>query len=142
MADLHDGFARHLAAVGLVTYDPDGTGDTDTFFDVMPSSPDAAVCLTVYGGAPVDSLLPYDSPSLQVRVRAPASARAQARTRAWAIYRELHGLGPVTLEDGTRLLLAVANQTPGSMGQDDTGRLDYVVNFALELYAPSTHRPG
>lgn len=136
MADLHDGIARYLADQGLVTY------PGDVFFDLSPASPDAAVTLTVYGGAPVDSKLPYDSPSLQVRVRAPAIDRAQARTRAQALYGALHGLGPITLPDGTRLLLAVANQSPGSMGQDDLGRIEYVFNLALETYAPSAHRPA
>lgn len=140
MADLHDGLARYLAAQGLVTYDPDG--NTDVFFDVLPPSPDAAVCLTVYGGAPVDSLLPYDSPSVQVRVRAPADNRALARTRAADLYGALHGLGPIDLPDGTRLILAVANAAPGSMGQDDLGRLEWVVNLSLEVYAPSAHRPA
>jgi hypothetical protein len=139
VADLHDGIARYLAGLGLVTYG--GTGN-DVFFDLSPASPDAAVTLTVYGGAPVDSKLPYDSPSLQVRVRAPATDRAQARTRAQALYGALHGLGPITLPDGTRLILAVANQSPGSMGQDDLGRIEYVFNLALETYAPSAHRPA
>jgi hypothetical protein len=139
VADLHDGLAQYLAAAGLVTY---GGTSGDVFFDVMPASPDAAVCLTVYGGAPVDSLLPYDAPSVQVRVRAPATDRAQARTRAAALYSALHGLGPITLADGTRLLLAVANQAPGSMGQDELGRLDYVFNLACETHTPTTHRPA
>jgi hypothetical protein len=142
VADLHDGLARHLAAAGLVTYDPDGTGDTDVYFDVMPDSPDSAVCLTVYGGAGIDSRLPYDSPSVQVRTRAPADARATARTRAWDLYRELHGLGPADLGDGTRLLSCLANQTPASLGQDATGRLEYVANYSLETFAPSVHRPA
>jgi hypothetical protein len=136
VADLHDGIARYLAGLDLVTY------PGDVFFDVMPAAPDAAVCLTVYGGAPVDSKLPYDAPSLQVRVRAPATDRAQARTRAQALYSALHGLGPITLLDGTRLILAVAQSAPGSMGQDDLGRLEYVFNLALETYAPSAHRPA
>jgi hypothetical protein len=136
VADLHDGLARYLADQGLVTY------PGDVFFDLSPASPDAAVTLTVYGGAPVDSKLPYDAPSLQVRVRAPATDRAQARTRAQALYDALNGLGPITLEDGTRLLLAVANQSPGSMGQDELGRIEYVVNFSLETYSPSAHRPA
>lgn len=136
MADLHDGIARYLAGLGLVTY------PGDVFFDLSPASPDAAVTLTVYGGAPVDSKLPYDSPSVQVRVRAPATDRAQARTRAQALYGALNGLGPITLPDGTRLLLAVANQSPGSMGQDDLGRIEYVFNLACETYAPSAHRPA
>lgn len=141
-ADLHDGLARHLAAAGLVTYDPDGTGGGDVFFDVMPDQPDTAVCLTVYGGAPVDSRLPYDSPNVQVRTRGPAAARATARTRAWDLYAELHGLGPVGLADGTRLLSCIAAQTPASLGQDTTGRLEYVFNVALEVHAPSVHRPA
>lgn len=144
MADLHDGFARHLTALGLVAYDPTGAGDNDVFFDVMPPTPDEAVCLTLYGGAALDSLLPYDTPSLQVRTRGPATAagRATARARARDLYDALHGLGPVDLPDGTRLILAVANQSPGSMGQDDTGRLEYVFNLSCETYAPTAHRPG
>jgi hypothetical protein len=141
VADLHDGLARYLAAQGLVTYDPDGD-TSDVFFDVMPASPDAAVCLTQYPGGEVDSKLPYDEPPIQVRVRAPADDRAQARTRAKALHGALNGLGPCDLPDGTRLILAVANQTPGSMGQDDLGRLEYVFNLSLEVYAPSAHRPA
>lgn len=141
MADLHDGLAQHLAAQGLVTYDPDGSSG-DVFFDLMPDQPDLAVVLTVYGGAPIDSKLPYDSPNIQVRTRSTASDRSTARTRVWAIYGELNGLGPCDLPDGSRLILAVANQTPASLGQDDLGRIEYVVNFSLELYAPSTHRPA
>jgi hypothetical protein len=136
VADLHDGIARYLADQGLVTY------PGDVFFDVAPATPDAAVTLTVYGGAPVDSKLPYDSPSVQVRVRAPADDRAQARTRAQALYGALHGLGPITLDDGTRLLSCIAKQVPGSMGQDELGRLEYVFNCDTELYAPSAHRPA
>lgn len=142
MADLHDGLARWLAGQQLVTYDPDGTGDTDVFFDLMPDSPDTAVALTVYGGAPIDSKLPYDSPNVQVRTRSTAADRSTARARAWALYRALHGLGPIDLADGTRLLSCIAQQSPASLGQDETGRLEYVVNLALETYAPSDHRPA
>lgn len=140
MADLADGLLQHLAAAGLLTYDPEGING-DAFSDLMPAAPDDAVCLTLYGGAPVDSKLPYDTPNVQVRTRAQADPRI-ARARAQAIYAELNGLGPVTLPDGTYLLLAVANQTPSSLGQDDTGRPEYVVNFSLEVHAPSVHRPA
>lgn len=140
MADLIDGLARHLAGLGLVTYDPTGvTGDC--FAEVQPAQPDSVVTLTLYGGAPIDSLLPYDTPSLQVRTRGDADPRT-SRTRAQAIYEALNGLGPVTLPDGSYLLLAVANQTPAFIGQDATGRCDHVCNFALEVHAPSAHRPA
>lgn len=141
MADLLDGLARYLADHDLIAYDP-ATGAGDVFFDVMPDAPDRGVALTAYGGGEVDSLLPYDPPNVQVRTRGPASDRSVARTRAWALYRELHGLGPVDLPDGTRLLSCIAAQTPASMGQDERGRLDYVFNLGIELYAPSAHRPG
>jgi hypothetical protein len=141
VADLLDGLARYLAARGLITYDP-ATGLGDVFFDVMPDSPDAAVALTATGGGEIDSKLPYDSPSVQVRARGPATDRSVARARAWALYGELHGLGPLDLPDGTRLLSCIAAQTPTSMGQDTTGRLDYVFNVGCETYAPSVHRPA
>lgn len=139
MADLHDGIAQYLAGQQLVTYPGDGL---DVFFDVMPAAPDEAVALTLYGGGALDSLLPYDAPNLQVRTRSTAGDRSTARRRAAAIYDALHGLGPVTLADGSRLLSCIAQQTPASIGQDDLGRLEYVVNFAIELYAPSMHRPA
>lgn len=138
MADLLDGLARHLTAAGLVDYQPDGTSG-DCFIEVQPAQPDSIVTLTLYGGAPVDSRLPYDTPSLQVRTRGDADPRT-SRARAQALYEELNGLGPVTLPDGSYLLLAVANQTPSFMGQDTTGRCEHVFNAALEVYAPSAHR--
>lgn len=140
MADLIDGFLRHLADADLVTYDPDGvTGDA--FSDVMPAAPDEAVALAPYGGPTADSKLPYDTPNLQVRTRAGADPRV-ARARAWAIYNELNGLGSRTLPDGTWLVLCAANQTPQTLGQDALGRTEYVVNFEVEVHAPSVHRPA
>jgi hypothetical protein len=140
VADLIDGIARHLAGLGLVTYDPDGIIG-DCFAEVQPAQPDSIVTLTLYGGAPIDSLLPYDTPSLQVRTRGDADPRT-SRTRAQGIYEALNGLGPTTLADGSYLLLAVANQTPSFMGQDSLGRCEHVVNFSLEVHAPSAHRPA
>lgn len=140
MADLIDGIARHLAGLGLVAYDPTGiTGDC--FAEIQPAQPDSIVTLTLYGGAPIDSLLPYDTPSLQVRTRGDADPRT-SRTRAQAIYEALNGLGPITLADGSYLLLAIASQTPSFMGQDSLGRCEHVVNYSLEVHAPSAHRPA
>ena len=140
MADWVDGVLRHLADAGLVDYDPDGiTGDS--FSDVMPAIPNEVVVLTPYGGPEPDSKLPYDTPNLQVRTRAEADPRV-ARARAWAIYNELNGLARTALPNGTWLVLCTANQTPQTMGQDTLGRPEYVVNFALELHAPSVNRPA
>ena len=140
MADLAEGIAQHLTAKGLLTYDPDGTGG-DTFLDDMPSTPDQAVALTLYE-APTepDSLLGYDEPRLQVRVRGTQDATV-SRDRCRAIYEELHGLGPLTLPDGTRLILCVALQHgPASLGKDANGRHEHVVNYRAEQRSVTTHR--
>lgn len=139
MADLLDGLARHLALQGLLVYDPEGPSG-DTFLDDMPSGPDKAVALTSYQpGVEPDSLLPYDEPRVQVRTRDPDPTAS--RTRCKAIYDELHGLGPVDLPDGTRLILCVALQGgPTAIGKDQNGRMEHVCNFRAEHRTPSVHR--
>lgn len=139
VADLLDGLAQHLQAQGLLTYQPDDVGG-DCFLEAMPSTPDAAVVLTGYGGIESDSLTPYDEPRVQVRVRGGPDPRV-SRARAQAIRSELHGLGPLTLPDGTRLILCVAMQAdPQSMGRDEAGRFEHVVNYRLTIRQPTAHR--
>lgn len=138
--DLIDGVARHLAVLGLVTYDPSGaTGNV--FADTMPPEPDVAVALTVYDDrSEPDSSLPYDEPRMQVRVRGTTDPRV-SRALCARIRSELHGLGPVTLPNGTRLVLSVALQgAPASMGQDETRRHEHVANFRMEIHSPTAHR--
>lgn len=139
MADFLDGIARHLDALSLVTYDPEGAGG-DCFLDDMPSGPDTAVAITSYqAGVEPDSLLPYDEPRIQVRTR--DLDPTAARTRCKALYDELHGLGPVDLPDGTRLILCVALQGgPTAIGKDQTGRTEYVCNFRAEHLSVTAHR--
>lgn len=139
MADLLDGLARHLQGRALVTYDPGGvTGDC--FIETMPQTPDECVVLTVYGGVESDSKLGYDEPSLQVRTRAGADPRV-SRARCEAIRAELHGLGQLTLPDGTLLLSCTATQgAPASIGIDSLGRHEHVTNYRLETRSVTTHR--
>ena len=70
MADLLDGIARHLADKGIVTFETAAAPGGDCFIDNMPSEPDEAVALSTYDDArEPDSLLGYDEPRVQVRVR-------------------------------------------------------------------------
>ncbi|MFI1191541.1 minor capsid protein [Streptomyces californicus] len=140
MADLDplDGVAQLLAARGLVTYDPDGTTG-DLFIETMPPAPDAAVALWLYDGEAPDTLNAYDRPRLQVRVRGGPDPRV-SRRRCRAIYSALHGLAGVELPDGTWLVLAAARATPAPMGPDSSGRHEHVVNFDLDVSAPTDHR--
>ncbi|WP_327368724.1 minor capsid protein [Streptomyces sp. NBC_01217] len=139
MADLLDGIARLLADNGHGTYDPTGaTGDM--FTEKMPPTPDAAVALALYdtGEAP-DALNAYDTVRLQVRVRGGPDPRV-SRRHAQDIYSELHGLAGVELPDGTWLILAAARGTVAPMGRDANGRHEHVVNFGLDVSAPTKHR--
>lgn len=138
MADVLDGIARLLDAQGLATYRPTGPGG-DLFVEDMPPAPDAAVGLWLYGGEAPDTRNAYDTPRLQVRVRGTADPRV-SRARAWAIYSALHGLAGAALPDGTWLILAAARGTPGPMGRDSSGRHEHVVNFDLDISAPTNHR--
>lgn len=139
MADLLDGIARHLDALGLLAYDPDGvTGNA--FIETTPSRPDAAVTLTLYGGPESDSRLGWDEVSVQVRTRGGTDPRP-SRQKCAAIRDELHGLGPLTLPDGTFLQLSLAIQAaPAYMGQDDSGRHEHVCNFRMGVRNASKHR--
>ncbi|WP_329423987.1 minor capsid protein [Streptomyces sp. NBC_01268] len=140
--DFLDGLARFLADRGLVTYTSGGGVDDTCFLEFMPSGPDEAVVLTVYDDrVEPDSLLPYDEPRVQVRVRGTTDPRV-SRRRCARIRSQLHGLGPVTLPDGTELILSVCIQgAPASMGVDDNGRHEHVANFRMETYLPTAHRP-
>ena len=139
MADLLDGLARYLHDLGLVEYDATGvTGNL--FIEVMPATPDRVVVLGLYGGPQPDSRLPYDPPNLQVRTRGTIDPRT-SRTLALDLYDALQGLGPIQLPDGTELLSCNAIQTVSLMGQDAQYRAQHVVNFNLEIEAPTAHRP-
>ncbi|WHM36314.1 minor capsid protein [Streptomyces sp. BPTC-684] len=139
MPDLLDGLARHLSEQKLLSYDPTGTNG-DCFIESMPPTPDAAVGLWLYDGGAQDSLNAYDRRRLQVRVRGGSDPRA-SRRRCEAIYSELHGLAGIQLPaDGPWLILAAARGTPAPMGPDSSGRHEHVVNFDLDVSAPTTHR--
>lgn len=139
MADLLDGTARYLAERGHGTYGADVVGAT-ICLEQMPSTPDEVVVLTIYdGGSESDSLLGYDEPRMQVRVRGTTDPRV-SRARALAIYSELHGLGPVTLPDGTELILSVALQPVFSLGADENRRHEHVFNLRIEHRSITAHR--
>lgn len=138
--DLLDGIARHLQGLGLVDYDPTGVGG-DCFIESMPSTPGVAVVLTIYdSGSESDSLLPYDEPRMQVRVRGDQDPRTSRRL-CRQIRSELHGLGTVALPDGTELILSVALQADAaSIGVDSNGRHEHVCNFRMEIVSRTAHR--
>ncbi|MFE1773759.1 minor capsid protein [Streptomyces sp. NPDC059008] len=136
--DYADALARYLHELGLLTYDPHGVFG-DCFVESMPPAPDQAVCLSLYGAGATDARNGWDERQLQVRVRGTADPRV-SRRRCEALYSALHGLAGVALPGDVWLVLAAANAAPASMGADERGRHEHVVNLRLDIEAPTTHR--
>lgn len=133
------GIARYLESLGLLNFDEAGvTGDT--FIETMPSEPDEAVMVVAMPGPGADSKLGYDHPGVQIMVRGTQDPR-ESWNRARAIYDALHGLGPITLPDDTRLISCVCLQSgPVPIGKDSNGRFEHTLNFDTEVRALTAHR--
>jgi hypothetical protein len=142
---LLDGLARYLAAQGLAVYDTTGaveTADWSLFIEAMPPQGDQVIGLFQYAAGESDATNPWDETNIQVRVRAREDPRVP-RARAQAIYDRLHGLGPLTLPDGTWVQLAIGTQGgPIPLGPDSSGRHEHTVNFRIEIDNPSLNRPA
>lgn len=142
-----DGFAEHLASLGLgLTWrDPDSGGayaddEIGVVTGPVPDRPPVCVGVTAYGGPDSDSLLPYDEPSVQLRVRGTADERVSRRL-AQQLYDALHGSGPFDLPDGTRVQLILGRQSgPLTIGLDPSGRHEHTVNLGVEIRNPSVNR--
>jgi hypothetical protein len=134
-ADLGHGVYR----VGEV-YRPDDIAIT--LGGVIPE-PEQLLAITVYPGGPEpDSRLPFTEPLVQWRVRGTAD-EAVSRTRAHALFDDLHGRGPVVLPNGVLALSIIAVQPdPIPLGRDDAGRHEHAVNTRVEYHAPSVLRPA
>lgn len=128
----------HLAGLGLVEFPSQG-GEWSLFVGKLPDSPDNALVVVPTGGNPVlgSSALPYDEPTVQVLVR--GSDFAGAYSKAAQVYGALQGhsgqLGDV------EVVLCYSGQTDAVwIGQDDAGRDEFTLNFALHMQAATTNR--
>lgn len=105
-------------------------GITDSIYiDFLPDT-NNAVGIFNSGGFQSSTKLPDDMPTLQIRTRNIDSATAF--TTLLTIYSLLHGY------HGTVNTIVINNiyglqSNPQSLGKDDKGRQEYVINFALEI---------
>ncbi len=119
---------------------PDGV--VGIYCEQLPSGPDVAVAVLTSSGQPSDSLLGWDMPALEVRVRGDRDPRT-SRDIAQQIYSALHGLASCELPDGTWLGLAVClNSGPVASAPDESGRWQWVVSVDCEVQALTEHRPA
>ncbi|WP_067184622.1 minor capsid protein [Microtetraspora niveoalba] len=134
-------FAALLAALGLGTYKADGSTGGTIFLTVLPASPDRAMAVARYGGPESAATDDYDEPSIQVRVRGPATDARIAEQDAQAVYDKLHAIGSRVLAGGTWLQDAIGVQSgPIYVGRDQNGRHEYTVNLRCEISRPSVNR--
>ncbi|MCC5580585.1 hypothetical protein IMZ11_33705 [Microtetraspora sp. AC03309] len=133
--------AQLLAGLGLGIYKVDGTAGGTIFLTVLPTSPDRAMAVARYGGAESDATDDYDEPSIQVRVRGPATDARIAEQDAQAVYDELHAIGSRSLAGGTWLQDVIGTQSgPIYIGRDQSGRPEWTVNLRCEISRPSPNR--
>lgn len=112
-----------------------------SFVARMPSAPDRCVVLARYGGVESSLADNSDEPSIQFRLRGPATDVRIAEADAELLYDALNGLGMITLPGGTWLQLAVGAQGgPIFIGQDANGRPEYTVNLRCDVSRTSTNR--
>lgn len=133
MTTLLEEFQQLPAVLGLAL----GPG----FVARMPTAPDRCFVVARYGGPESSLALPYDEPSIQYRLRGPATDVRVAEADAELLYDALHGLGEITLPGGTWLQLAVGVQSgPIFIGQDANGRCEYTVNLRCDISRTSSNR--
>lgn len=124
--------AEYLHAEDILEFDAEGVSG-NTFIDHLPAEPDVAIRITEVPGNEGDFKFAYDRPSVQVWIRGDGDPRT-AQAKAQEIYVALHGLAATEVGD-YEVLWMLAVGTPGSVGSDENGRYEYVVNFNAEVKA-------
>ncbi|MEU6441348.1 minor capsid protein [Streptomyces sp. NPDC047046] len=134
-ADVVAGLAALLDTAGVGTYRPDGVyeaGETAITDAVMPSAPDRAICLTVYG-VTADAQLTDTTLAVQVRTRAGPDPRECAALDD-AVFDALHAAGPLSF--GAARITLVTRTSAAVLGADATGRHERTSNYQLRGHRP------
>lgn len=124
-----DDLAAHLATAGV------GTVGTTVFCNQIPTTPDACVVLTEYGGVapaftlPASAGVATERPRVQVLTR--AATHQAARSKAESAYAALAKVINQTLT-ATRYLRVSPQQAPFYLRLDGNGRPEYVFNVEAE----------
>lgn len=135
--------ARHLAELGLGTYEGAGAGPPVFLCDAtgMPDKPDIAIGIFTLPSFPrSEPTIPYELPELQVQVRHPGFDGARSRPGSEltdSIRRALDGtdntVWAASTEDELSVLWCIANSSgPIPLGPDITGRPRWSVSFQIE----------
>lgn len=138
---LTEQIATLLSNLGLGSYTPAGTTG-DIYLTQAADTPDNAIAVARYGGIESDSLLGYDQPTVQIRVRGDNIDPSVSEQRAQAIYDALHGMSTRYLvPGGTYLVLCIGTSGgPIYIGTDLKNRFEWSTNFRMEIRNASAQR--
>ena len=130
MAELIQDLVAFLAANGH------GTAATDLFQDIMPPDPDVCVAVLSTPGGPSEGqfgtdTLKYERPRASIWTRAGAEDIAAARTKAFAIYKDVGKIQAETV-NGTFYNMLIVLQSPFHLKDDHLKRPIYVFNVEAE----------
>lgn len=134
--------AKRLAAnIADLDYSESDPSANNIGVGSMPDSPDLAIGIWPTGGPESSTKSGYDMRGLQVRTRGPRSDATTGYDLGEEIYDDLHGMKYVTLTGGTLVVYCAATQPePVSIGEDESGRHEYTLNFRLEVRNPTANR--
>lgn len=129
--DVIESVMRYLEGLGHATI------DSTIFEGRMPSNPDEALAIRGTAGPEADRKFAYDLPTFQIMARGARGADPRP-IKQWLkdIYLELHGFhgempGPLEVFDCWGIQSA-----PIDLGRDENNRIQYSINFGVEVRAP------
>lgn len=138
-----EGIAQQLSNDGFGTYSPTAVYTADQVgicLENMPTQPNQIIGVFGYSGGESDIRLPFDQPSIQVRVRGDENPMT-SRNIAEQIYNTYHGKSYFPLPSGEYVVGMIGSQSgPIPIGRDENGRHEHTVNFRLMIRNPSLHR--
>jgi Bacteriophage minor capsid protein len=127
--------ASYLQDNGYGIYKPNENFSNDEIAIVIDSyidEPNKLIVVTQYAGSESNSWDDWDEPRVQIKVRGTADPSFSYDT-CQAIYKEFHGLGPITLSGIDIQLIVGLNSGASYIGKDDTGRQRHVTNFRVTV---------
>ena len=102
--------------------------DNDIFIYIKPKDPDGVVVLSEYKGSKIAQFTNTNVRSVQILSR--DKRNMVAREKIWKIYDLLHKNDNIIML-GNKLSLIVLRHTPISIGVDEKGRYEWVLNVGI-----------
>lgn len=134
-----EGVARYLTDKNVIDYRPTAVGG-DAFVGSIPDSPDLVA--TFWPGASPEASPKhgYRYVAVQVWLRSTQGQPMTGHALGASIYNHLHGLSNTTLPDDTYVVDCRGVQSdPARMGPDQNNRMEYSINFLLEIRSETEH---